>query len=157
MKTVLLGDLEPMAYKVIQAIESESRNVKNTISLNTGIRILEQYQTLADCYVYFYDSQRDMKCGIYNGSTLLCDGETMIPNSCGFLNQASKSEAFDMIGMIPCSSDFRLSRMVGIANEIRIISNNRVEVTLNQASVLVIIARISAGELNYLKRERNRA
>lgn len=48
-----------------------------------------------------------MKCGIYNGSTLLCDGETLIPNSCGFLNEAFKSEAFDMIGMIPCSSDFR--------------------------------------------------
>jgi len=62
-----------------------------------------------------------------------------------------------MIGIIPCSSDFRLSRMVGIANKIRLITNNRVEVTLNQASVLVIIARIAAGEVNYLKRERNRA
>ncbi len=81
MKTVLLGDFEPMAYKVIQAIELESRIVKNTISLNIGIRILGQYQTLADCYVYFYDSQREIKCGIYNGSTLLCDGETLIPNS----------------------------------------------------------------------------
>lgn len=40
MKTVLLGDFEPMAYKVIQAIELESRIVKNTISLNIGIRIL---------------------------------------------------------------------------------------------------------------------
>lgn len=156
MKTVLFGDFEPMAYKVIQAVELEFRNVKDTIPPNIGIRILEQYKTLVDCYVYFYDSQRDMKCGIYNGSTLLCDGETLIPNSCGFLKEASKSEAFDMIGMIPCSSDFRLSRMVGIANEIRIISNNSVEITLNQASVLVIIARISAGELNYLKRKRNR-
>jgi len=156
MKTILFGDFGPMVYKVVQAIELESRNVKHTIPPNIGIAILEQYQPLVDCYVYFYDSQRDI-CGIYNGSTLLCDGETLIPNSCGFLNEAFKSEAFDMIGMIPCSSDFRLSRMVGIANEIRIISNNRVEITLNQASVLVVIARISTGELNYLKRERNRA
>ncbi|WP_349674306.1 hypothetical protein [Lacrimispora sp.] len=157
MKTVLFGDFEPVVYKVVQAIELEARNFNNTILPNIGIPILEQYHTLVDCYVYFYDSQRDIKCGIYNGSTLLCNGKTLIPNSCGFLNEASKSEAFDMIGMIPCSSDFRLSRMVGIADEIRIVSNNRVEITLNQASVLVIIARISAGEVNYLKRERNRA
>ncbi|NNJ29683.1 hypothetical protein [Lacrimispora defluvii] len=157
MKTVLLGDFESMAYKVIQAIELEAWNHNNTISPSIGLPILEEYQTLVDCYVYFYDSKRDIKCGIYNGSTLLCNGKTLTPDRCGFLIEASKSEAFDMIGMIPCSPDFCLSRMVGIANEIRIISNNRVEITLNQESVLVIIARISAGEVNNLKRERNRA
>lgn len=36
MKTVLFGDFEPMAYKVIQAVELEFRNVKDTIPPTLG-------------------------------------------------------------------------------------------------------------------------
>lgn len=157
MSTVSFSDFERAVNKAVQTICLDEWRFNATIPNSIGIQILEQLQTTRDCYVYFYDSQRGIKCGVYNGFTLLCDGDTLIPISSSFIKEASESETFDMIGIIPCSSDFGFSKMVGIASDVRLISNNRVEITLNQTSVLVISARIAEGEVNYLKRERNRA
>lgn len=137
------NNFEGAVNKSVQTIGIENRLFNVMIPCSTGLQILEQYQTLGDCYVYFYDSQRNIKCGVYNGSTLLCDGDTLIPISSSFVKEASKSETFNMIGIIPCSSDFSFSKMVGIANHVRLITNNSVEVTLDQTSVLVITSRIA--------------
>ena len=51
MKTVLFGDFERVVYKVVEAIEKEAWRVNITIPRNIGIPILEQYQTLVNCYV----------------------------------------------------------------------------------------------------------
>lgn len=148
MRYISFRDYEGAINNVVQIIDTEDRKFNVAIPYSTGIQILEQYQTLRDCYVYFYDSKRKIKCGIYNGSTWLCEGNALIPVSGSFIKEASKSETFDMIGIIPCSSAFHFSKMVGIANSVRLISHNSVEVTLNHTSVLVITYRIAADKNN---------
>lgn len=109
-----------------------------TIPFDIGIRVLEHFQYLRDCYVYFYDSERDIECGIQNGITLLHDGYTFVPISNNFIKEAEKSEAFDMIGISPCYPNFKFSKMVGITYDAKIISHNYVTVALNESAALYI-------------------
>lgn len=112
-----------------------------TIPFDIGIRVLEHFQTLRDCYVYFYDSERDIECGIHNGLTLLHDGNTFVPISNNFIKEAAKSKAFDMIGISPCFLNFKFSKMVGITYNVKKISHDYVTVTLNDSAALYITPR----------------
>lgn len=104
---------------------------KRTIPQELGLKILNFCINLKDYYVYFYNAERNLNCGILNGVTMGYDGDSYTSLDTQFMEEAGNAADFDIISIKPLNPKQSFSKLVGISNQIHDAFGRDVEITLN--------------------------
>ena len=107
------------------------------LSHDLGMEILRFCRNYLGYYLYFQGSGEKTDCGIRNELADCVSSETEERGEKAFWEAAKRAEAYNMIGIKPYGKNAKLSKLVGIAGDIRQRYGAEVKVSLNTLSLAV--------------------
>lgn len=103
-----------------------------------GFKLLRQFYTSDGYYLFFYDLDRKLECGIFNGTTLLRDERSLHIILNDFIEEARLSETYDRIELCPAQNSGTYANLVGMAKNIRDVARCSVTVSLTHSRALSV-------------------
>ncbi|HBI62426.1 MAG TPA: hypothetical protein DDY31_14650 [Lachnospiraceae bacterium] len=106
--------------------------------------ILRHFCEKKDFLICFSDFERNFECGILNGTTVLCEGDCIYPVTVDFWNEVHQTESFNRIKIKPYHKKNTYAELVGMALNIKEISNYSVNVSLDSSLTLYVTDKYPA-------------